>query len=125
MTGDRWRAPGAKGRLRPPLFLGQSPQEPEVFRHPRGRGDDGGALLDSRFRYQHFELRHARSTVRARAELLADMMDAVHNIPQLLLSRGEVDETLLRGMLSGFDQKWSSEGVSLGATFDDALRPAG
>ena len=60
-----------------------------------------------------------------RAELLADMMDAVHNIPQLLLSRGEVDETLLRGMLSGFDQKWSSEGVSLGATFDDALRPAG
>lgn len=38
---------------------------------------------------------------------LAELMDAVHNIP-LLLSRWEdCDESLLRGMLSAYDTKWA------------------
>jgi hypothetical protein len=61
-----------------------------------------------------------------RAELLADLMDAVHNIPQVLLRwREEVHEPLLRDMLDGFDEKWSSEGSALGAAFDRALTSGG
>jgi hypothetical protein len=67
-----------------------------------------------------YEGQHAGLPAR-RAELLADLMDAVHNVPELLLQWSEVDESILRGMLSGFDRKWSGESVSLGAVFDDAL----
>lgn len=60
-----------------------------------------------------------------RAELLADLMDAVHNIPQLLLRWPDVDESLLRGVLSDFDRKWPDDRPSLVAVFDDALAEPG
>jgi hypothetical protein len=38
---------------------------------------------------------------------LADLMDAVHNIPDLAGSWEECDEALLIGMLKDYDRKWS------------------
>jgi hypothetical protein len=37
---------------------------------------------------------------------LADLADAVHNLPDLLRRWEEVNEPLLRGMLADFDRKW-------------------
>lgn len=58
-----------------------------------------------------------------RAELLAELMDAVHNIPALLLRWPDVDVSLLRGVLSDFDCKWSAENFALLSVFDDASKP--
>ena len=38
---------------------------------------------------------------------LADLMDAVHNIPDLACRWDECDEELLVGMLQDYDRKWS------------------
>jgi hypothetical protein len=40
---------------------------------------------------------------------LADLADAVHNIPDLLRSWEDVDEGLLRAMLADFDRKWGEK----------------
>jgi hypothetical protein len=40
---------------------------------------------------------------------LADLMDAVHNIPLLITRWGQCDESLLRGMLRDYDDKWGTE----------------
>ena len=45
---------------------------------------------------------------RERSAQLADLMDAVHNIPDLLQQWEECDEALLRSMLGDYDQKWGS-----------------
>lgn len=37
---------------------------------------------------------------------LADLADAVHNLPDLVRRWEDVDEPLLRGMLADFDEKW-------------------
>ena len=37
---------------------------------------------------------------------LADLMDAVHNIPDLLGRWDDCDETLLVSMLKDYDEKW-------------------
>lgn len=37
---------------------------------------------------------------------LADLMDAVHNIPQLLVRWEDCNEDLLIGMLKDYDRKW-------------------
>jgi len=59
-----------------------------------------------------------------RSELLADLMDAVHNIPELVLRWPECNESLLRGMLEAFDRKWGTEGICLLATYERALATA-
>jgi hypothetical protein len=56
----------------------------------------------------------------ARAEMLADLMDAVHILPDLMIRWRSCDEGLLRGMLSSFDEKWPTSGVALLATYDEA-----
>jgi hypothetical protein len=56
-----------------------------------------------------------------RSTLLADLMDAVHNIPELVLRWPDYDQSLLRGILEDFDQKWSSEGIGLLETYDRAV----
>ena len=48
------------------------------------------------------------------ASELADLMDAVHNIPDLIQHWDRCDENLLRGMLSDFDQRHGTDrGCSL------------
>lgn len=42
----------------------------------------------------------------AQGDCLADLMDAVHNIPHLLQRWEECDERLLRSFLEVFDGKW-------------------
>ena len=54
-----------------------------------------------------------------RSRLLADLMDAVHEIPNLITRWPECDRDLLRGMLADFDAKWSSSGVALLPAFDE------
>jgi hypothetical protein len=44
---------------------------------------------------------------RERCTQLADLMDAVHNIPGLVQRWEECDEALLRSMLSDYDEKWN------------------
>lgn len=39
---------------------------------------------------------------------LAQLMDAVHNIPLLITRWEDCDQSLLRGMLSAYDAKWGS-----------------
>lgn len=56
-----------------------------------------------------------------RAKLLADLMDAVHNVPQLVLRWPECNESLLRSSLEDFDTRWPAAGIGLLATYDDAL----
>jgi hypothetical protein len=43
-----------------------------------------------------------------KSEQLADLMDAVHNIPSLLTRWETCDESLLVSMLKDYDEKWSS-----------------
>jgi hypothetical protein len=54
---------------------------------------------------------------------LADLADAVHNLPDLVRRWEDVDEKLLRDMLADFDQKWGSKShFRLLATYEDTLR---
>jgi hypothetical protein len=52
------------------------------------------------------------------SRLLADLMDAVHNLPELVTRWPSCDQSLLRGMLADFDSKWSSSGIALLPTYD-------
>jgi hypothetical protein len=54
-----------------------------------------------------------------RSRLLADLMDAVHNIPDLITRWPDCDRDLLRDMLAAFDAKWSSSGIALLPAFDE------
>jgi hypothetical protein len=38
---------------------------------------------------------------------LADMMDAIHELPRLLAEWERCDEKLLRMMLEGYDERWN------------------
>jgi len=42
-----------------------------------------------------------------RSAQLADLMDAIHNIPELLARWEECNEALLVGMLRDYDLRWS------------------
>jgi hypothetical protein len=53
-----------------------------------------------------------------RARLLADLMDAVHEIPNLITNWPSCNHELLRGILGDFDAKWSSPGVALLPLYD-------
>jgi hypothetical protein len=60
-----------------------------------------------------------------RAELLADLMDAVQSLPQFMARWPSCNETRLRGMLEAFDYKWPSSGVALLKTYDQELASSG
>ncbi len=53
---------------------------------------------------------------------LADLMDAVHNIPDLLGRWQDCDETLLVSMLKDYDEKW---GMSLASEYERVRSTAG
>jgi hypothetical protein len=50
---------------------------------------------------------HENGLSAAKADQLADLMDAVHNLPRLLIDWSGCNESLLRGMLDDYDTKWS------------------
>jgi hypothetical protein len=43
-----------------------------------------------------------------KCDRLADLMDAIHEIPLLLVDWERCDESLLRGILGDYDKRWSS-----------------
>jgi hypothetical protein len=59
----------------------------------------------------------------AASEEIADLMDAVHNLPDLLRNWELFDESLFREYLGQFDKKWPPEGIqiSLVARLDACL----
>ena len=59
-----------------------------------------------------------------RSRLLADLMDAVHNIPDLMIRWPECNRDLLRDMLAEFDAKWSGCGIALLPVFDEIATEA-
>ena len=53
---------------------------------------------------------------------LADLADAVHNLPDLLRRWEDVNEPLLRGMLADFDKKWGHKSTChLLVAYEDTL----
>jgi hypothetical protein len=53
---------------------------------------------------------------------LADLADAVHNVPDWLRRWEDVNEPLLRGMLADFDKKWGQKSTCrLLVSYEDAL----
>lgn len=58
---------------------------------------------------------------RARSELLADLMDATHNLPNLVTRWPECDESLIRSMLHDFDTRWPTSGIGLLSAYEEAL----
>ena len=62
---------------------------------------------------------------RGDAKQLGDLMDAVHNLPQLAADWGRCNEELLREMLRGYDERY---GFALPDTYDRTVashsRPA-
>ncbi|HZN68503.1 MAG TPA: hypothetical protein VFB66_24685 [Tepidisphaeraceae bacterium] len=56
------------------------------------------------------------------AARLADLMDAVHNIPHLLNDWEHCDQDLLRGMLRAYQKKWAAKGgYRLARIYDDIV----
>ena len=53
-----------------------------------------------------------------RSRLLTDLMDAVHNIPDLLTRWPSCNQDLLRDTLADFDAKWSISGIQLLPVYD-------
>ena len=43
------------------------------------------------------------------ADEVADVMDAIHNLPHLVNHWEECDESLLRGMLDDCDKRWGGQ----------------
>ncbi|HSQ00298.1 MAG TPA: hypothetical protein VL049_24020 [Candidatus Dormibacteraeota bacterium] len=60
---------------------------------------------------------------RDRSKQLADLMDAVHNIPDLVQRWDACDEGLLRSMLKTYDDKWRPS-ASLLEAYDRAVSGA-
>ena len=56
------------------------------------------------------------------SEEIADLMDAVHNIPYLIQRWEDCDEVRLRNFLEAFDEKWQG---GLLAAYEDGLTRAG
>jgi hypothetical protein len=49
---------------------------------------------------------HERGLSPAQADQLAELMDAVHELPNLIGDWGRCDESLLRGTLESYDTRW-------------------
>ena len=59
---------------------------------------------------------------RERQERIADLMDAVHNIPMLLNRWNECDTRMLRTFLRSYDDRWArGGGYRLGDIYDRAV----
>lgn len=54
-------------------------------------------------------------------ERLADLMDAIHNIPSLVQNWENCDQNLLKGMLLDYEQNWKADGPCLRTIYDQAL----
>jgi len=51
---------------------------------------------------------HVAGLPASKADQLADLLDAVHALPRLLIDWPECNEELMRAMLRDYDRKWNS-----------------
>jgi hypothetical protein len=61
----------------------------------------------------------ASSGTDGRAEQIADLMDAIHNLPSLVRNWEGCDQQWLRGVLLAYDAKWGPEGGRLSQVYDE------
>lgn len=54
-------------------------------------------------------------------ERLADLMDAIHNIPSLVQHWEHCDEELLKEMLLDYERRWQKQGPCLRTIYEQAL----
>jgi len=54
-------------------------------------------------------------------EWLADLMDAIHNIPFLIQNWESCDQELLKSSFLDFERKWKSDGPCLRTIYEQAL----
>jgi hypothetical protein len=67
-------------------------------------------------------LRLIQRLSKRRQEQVADLMDAIHNLPHLLNDWENCDQQWLRQSLRAYDDKWAaSGGVRLAKVFDQKL----
>lgn len=52
---------------------------------------------------------------------LADLMDAIHNIPALILGWENCDEELLKSCLLDYQTKWREDGPSLRSIYEQEI----
>jgi hypothetical protein len=58
----------------------------------------------------------------ASQEQIADLMDAIHNLPALMRDWGRFDAVRFRHSLKGYDQRWhKDEGRTLLKMFEDCV----
>lgn len=55
-------------------------------------------------------------------ERLADLMDAIHNIPGLVQHWEAGEQELLKGRLLNFERKWRDDGPCLRTIYEQALK---
>jgi hypothetical protein len=62
---------------------------------------------------------------KARQQQIADLMDAVHNIPHLLNDWDRCDQKMLRDFLLQYDTKWGQTGgLRLAEVYDRTIKMA-
>ena len=54
-------------------------------------------------------------------ERLADLMDAIHNIPFLILNWESCDQEMLKSCLLDYETKWRTEGPCLRTIYEQEL----
>jgi hypothetical protein len=71
-------------------------------------------------------VRLIRRLSRRRQEQVADLMDAIHNIPHLLNDWERCDQDWLRRTLLAYDEKWAATGgVRLARVYDEKVGASG
>jgi hypothetical protein len=70
------------------------------------------AILDARSAGWQSDVNPAR---------LADLMDAIHNIPNLVQNWEGCNQDLMKSMLLDYERKWRSEGPCLKTIYEQAL----
>lgn len=55
-------------------------------------------------------------------ERLADLMNAIHNIPSLILNWESCDQELLKSKLLNYERKWGDDGPYLRTIYEQELQ---
>jgi hypothetical protein len=76
-------------------------------------------------RFAVLDARAAAWQSEVNAERLADLMDAIHNIPGLILHWDACDQDVLKRKLLAFERKWKDDGPCLRTIYEQALEDDG
>lgn len=69
-----------------------------------------------------FVRHHSSGSRRLTDDHLSDLMDAIHNVPEMLSRAGHYfTPEMIREDFARFDSKWGARGISLVATLEDGF----